>query len=58
MIPDIVYLKKIAFDNFNIKKENEKVMSKTRNDVFIVKAIGKEQNRIILNENKLQTIYK
>jgi hypothetical protein len=56
MISDMDYLKKIAFDKEAV---NEQSSGNCRNDVFIPKGYSvKDNRRVILNENKLQSIYK
>jgi hypothetical protein len=61
MIPDLVYLRKLAFENED-KKKNDKIqnipkISGCRNDIFAIK-FGGSVEQVILNENKLQSIYK
>ena len=63
LIPDLVYLKGIAFDSSLEEKKVNKSNSinfykaKGREDVFQVKCYGKDY-KVVLNENKLQSIYK
>jgi hypothetical protein len=56
MISDMDYLRKIAFDGV---KDNEPISNSCRNDVFVIKTFcDKDARKIILNENKLESIYK
>lgn len=64
MIPDLVYLKNIALGEENKKIETELKAKEernkiTRNDLFVIKNLyAKTGQEIILNENKLASIYK
>ncbi len=50
------YLKKIAFDD---SRQSTQSSANCRNDIFMIKTFSdKEPRKVILNKNKLQSIYK
>jgi hypothetical protein len=56
MISDMDYIRKVAFDEF---KPYGAGSTNCRNDVFLIKTFAdRDSRRVILNENKLQSIYK
>lgn len=62
LLPDLEYIKMIAFDKDNESKKeikSEKLGKISRNDIFNIKCITyKAPKTVVLNENKLAIMYK